>query len=101
MTQQLAAQIAIEGIFYSGVAFIIAVSLFWPWWKSQLGWTIIAKTVTLSLAVLPAMLMYWFGIGTPRWLMYVSILALWAIPPILAWRAIVLWRVQRHGLEHR
>ena len=96
----LAATIAIQGIFYSSIAFVAAVSMFWPWWRSQLGWSITAKTLALTIAVFPAMLMYWFGFHPPQWVSWVAVLALWLIPPILAWRAFVLWQVQRKG-THR
>ena len=101
MTEQLATKIAVEAIFYTSVGFVVAVSLVWPWWKSQLGWTIVAKTLALIIAVFPAMLTYWFGRQLPAWADWLSILALWAIPPILVWRAVVIWQMQRQGLEHR
>lgn len=100
MTQALAAQIAVEGTFYGAFAFIAAVSIFWPWWRSQLGWSIIAKSVAVALAVLPNMLFYWFGpavyIDAP-WIYWVAIGALLLVPPILAWRAAVIWRAQRRA----
>ena len=98
MTQQLAAEIAIQAIFYTSVLFVAAVSAFWPWWRSQLGVTIIAKTLCLTVAVFPAMLTYWSGYHPPHWVSYAAIYALWLIPPILVWRAVVLWQVQRRVL---
>ena len=102
MSQALAGTIAIQGIFYSAIGFVIAVSVFWPWWKSQLGWSIAAKSLALSLAVLPAMIRYWFGPGIyaeVRWLGWVAVAALWVIPPILAWRAVVIWHAQRKAKD--
>jgi hypothetical protein len=98
VTQELATRIAIEGIFYSAAGFVIAVSVFWPWWKSQLGWTVVAKSLALAVAVFPAMLAYWFGPGVYHrcpWLQWASIGAMWLIPPILVWRAVVIWHAQR------
>ena len=100
MTLATAQQWAIEAIFYSSVLFVAAVSTFWPWWKSQLGWSIIAKTAALTIAVVPAMLYYWLGHRPPGWLNWLSVAALWTIPLILAWRGWVLWQVQRKG-THR
>ena len=97
MTEQVAVQIAVEAIFYSSALFVAVVSLYFPWWRSQLGWTIIAKTLALAVAVFPAMLTYWLGVRVTGWLAWVSVAALWTIPPILAWRALVIWRVQRTG----
>jgi hypothetical protein len=92
-----ATQIGVEAVFYTALAFTAAVSCFWPWWKSQLGWTIVAKSLALAVATLPAMLFYWYSGRSPAWLDWVSVCALWSIPVILAWRAYVLWQVQRSG----
>ena len=102
MSQALAGQIAAEGIFYSAVGFVIAVSFFWPWWRSQLGWSIVAKSLALAAAVLPSMLVYWFGAGVYAdvpWLAWVAIGALWLVPPILAWRVAVIWHAQRRARD--
>ena len=98
MSEALATQIGIEAIFYASLLFVAAVSCFWAWWKSQLGWTITAKSLALAVATLPAMFYYWFHGQDPPWLRDVSTAALWAVPLILIWRAIVLWRVQRQGM---
>lgn len=95
---QAAFQYAIQAVFYAGLGFVAAVSTFWPWWQSQLGWTIAAKSVALSLAVSPGMLVIWFGrnhfTDSPA-LQWVSIVCLFLVPVILTWRAAVLWHVQR------
>lgn len=97
MTEALATKIGIETIFYCSIAFCLAVSLFWPWWQSRLGWTIVAKSMALAIATLPAMVFFWFGFQPPEWLRIASISGLWLVPPILAWRALELWLVQRRG----
>jgi hypothetical protein len=98
VSQQFAARITIEAIFYTSLGFTAAVSVFWPWWRSQLGWSIIAKSLALTVAVLPAMIAYWFGAAVYArnpWLGWLSIAAMATIPLILTWRAVVLWHVQR------
>lgn len=102
MTEAFAAHLAIGGVFWSALAFIAAVSFYWPWWKSQLGWSIAAKSFALSIAVFPAILTYWFGpeiYDDAPWLRWVTIAALWLIPPILAWRAWVIWQAQRKARD--
>ena len=100
MTLALAGKIAVESVFYSALLFVAVISAYWPWWKSQIGWSIVAKSLALALAILPAMIAYWFG---PRvyhevpWLGWVTVTALWLVPPILAWRAVVIWHVQRRA----
>lgn len=93
-------KIAVEAIFYSSLGFVAVVSLFWPWWKSQLGWTIAAKSLALGLAVFPAMLIYWFGhdvFTDSPWLKWASVTMLYLIPPILIWRAFILFRIQQRS----
>ena len=102
MSIALAGKIGVEGLFYAALGFVAVVSVFWPWWKSALGWSIIAKSLALGIAVLPAMLAYWFGMGVYQrapWLQWVAIGALWLVPPILAWRAVVIWQAQRHARD--
>lgn len=98
----VAGEIAVQGIFYSALGFVLVVSLYWPWWKSALGWSIVAKSLALALAVFPAMLVYWFGprvyVDAP-WLRWMAVAVLWLIPPILAWRAIIIWHAQRKARD--
>lgn len=102
MTLATAGKIAVESVFYSAILFIAVISAYWPWWKSQIGWSIVAKSIALALAILPAMLSYWFGRGVYReipWLGWVAVAALALIPPILAWRLVVIWHVQRKARD--
>ena len=100
MSQALAGQIAVEGIFYSALGFVIAVSFFWPWWKSALGWSIVAKSLALALAVFPAMLVYWLGPSArAAWLQWTALVALMTVPPILVWRLVVIWQAQRKARD--
>lgn len=101
MSLALAGEIAVQAIFFSAVGFVAVVSLFWPWWRSGLGWSICAKSLALAVAVFPAMLGYWFGHRLERivWLQWMVIAALWLIPPILAWRVVVIWQAQRKARE--
>ena len=102
MSHELAGHIAVGGIFWSAIGFVIAVSAFWPWWKTQLGWSITVNELALTVAVAPSILVYWFGpavyTGAP-WLFWVSIGALLTIPPAVAWRAAVIWHTQRKARD--
>lgn len=102
MSYTFAGHAAIQGVFYSALLFVLAVSTFWPWWKSQLGWSIVAKSIALAIAVFPAMLAYWFGpqvYTRALWLRWAAIGALWTIPLILAWRLAVIWQAQRKARD--
>ncbi len=97
MTLAVAGTIAVQGIFYASLIFIIGVSAFWPWWQSELGWSITAKSIALGLAVLPAQIAYWTGGKPSPGEQWAATILLWFVPPILIWRAWVLFKVQRRG----
>lgn len=101
--QALVSTIVIQVIFYSGLAAPAVMASFWVWWRSELGWSIVAKTLALSLALLPAMFLYWFGptaFTTSDALRWFSIVALAAVPVILWWRVWVIFKTQRKGARH-
>ena len=99
MSLQLAGQIVVEEIFYSSLGFVIAVSVFWPWWRSQLGWSICAKALAFGLAFTPAMVMYTFGAHAPTWMQWGAVCSAALVGPILAWRAWVIWHAQRKARD--
>lgn len=98
--QQLAGRVVVEAIFYVGLASIVAVSLFWRWWRDILGWSVIASTAALVIAVIPGMIRIWFGpavVTTHPWLTWVTIAALALDPVITAWRVWVLWILRQQA----
>ena len=104
VTQAAVASVAIQVIFYVNVAFIAGVSFVWPWWRDQLGWSIIAKTAALSVVLFPSMLYFWFGSNAftqAPWLSWFSTWALFLVPAALVWRFIVIFRIQRQGASHQ
>ena len=36
-------QVIIQVIFYSGLLAPAVMATFWPWWRSELGWSIVEK----------------------------------------------------------
>lgn len=100
MTRTDWATAAIQCVFYTSLAFVVLISLFWSWWKTQLGWTIALKSLAIAAAVFLEMLEVWFGPGFVRdhpGLETVSIVSLFCVPLILIWRLVVLYRIQRAG----
>jgi len=98
------ATVAIEVIFYASIAFIGAVSFVWPWWRDQLGWSIIAKTAALAIILLQPMLYLWLGpnaLTQAPWLSWFSTCALFLVPAALVWRFVVIFRIQRKGAAHQ
>lgn len=88
--------ILVQVTFWVCVVFIISTSIFWPWWKTDLGWTIILKTACLGAILLPPNLTLIFGINTTsffwRW---ESVATFAGIAMTIIWRGIVIWLLQR------
>lgn len=96
-------RIIIQVIFYSGIAAPAVLAAFWPWWRSELGWSIVAKTLALSLALLGSMLMYWLGpasVARSPVVQWFTLVMLAAVPVIIWWRVWVIWKTQRDGTRH-
>jgi ABC-type molybdate transport system permease subunit len=96
-------QIIIQVIFYSGIAEATALALFWKWWRSELGWSIVAMTLSLSLALLGIMLVYWFGpngVTRSPVVQWFTLVMLAAVPVITWWRVWVIYKAQRRGARH-
>lgn len=91
----------LQAIFYSCIAFVVITSFYWPWWKTALGWSLAAKTIALPLAIAPFMVSVYFGprLEESRWLQWAAAVGVLAVPPILVFRAIVIWWYQRHGRD--
>lgn len=98
MIIDIAGHIVLNATFWGCWVFVAVTSFYWPWWKTELGWSITVKSVAIALALVPAELRFWFPAyrETPP-LEWLSISAVGAVPLILAWRATVIWRYQRNG----
>lgn len=100
MNVQQAGEAVAQVTFWSCWAFAALSSVFWPWWKTQLGWSIMLKTIAIGLALLPSELMIWLGrayVARQAWLQWFTVGAVAVIPLILAWRLIVIYRYQRNS----
>ena len=90
--------IVTQVVFWVSVGFVLGVSTFWPWWKNDLGWTIIIKTACITGILVPFILHLYFGINEStlfwRWttLVLFSMIAI-----VMAWRFTVLWVIQRYS----
>jgi hypothetical protein len=96
-------QIILQVIFYSGIAAPAVLALFWKWWRSELGWSITAKMLALSMALFGTMLMFWFGpSGVTRSpvVQWFTLVALAAVPCIIWWRVWVVYKTQRDSIRH-
>ncbi len=87
-------------VFWESALFCISVSFFWPWWKQDLGWTIVLKTAAIGLILLPFNLHVWFPGTFPIYSLpweWVRTVAFASVGVILLWRFIVIYVIQRYS----
>jgi hypothetical protein len=83
-------------------AFPLIVSRFWPWWEDDLGVNLVMMDASVAIAAFPAFLHYILNapinaIGYQ----YLRNIALTAVPCIVIWRMIIIYRTQREGARER
>ncbi len=101
--EMVAGTVAIQAIFYSGLAAPAVMALFWRWYRTRLGWSVAAKTIALSLALVPAMIKYWLGPAAfvrSDAVTWFTITMLYVVPAVVWWRVYEIYRVQRRGGPH-
>ena len=93
------AEYAVWFAFLASALFPAVTSAFWPWWKTTWGWNIVTLDLGVALALLPSWLSITFGLRVTAnypfaWLTVISVFAVGAV---VTWRAVLIWRAQRHG----
>lgn len=91
------AHIAIGAAFWTCALWPAMVRLFWPWNRHEWGWNMVIKTELVAAALLSSILKIEFGITSGLTLLWTTVLAVSAIPLVLAWRTLIIWRTQRDG----
>jgi hypothetical protein len=70
---------------------------FWPWYRSSWGWNLVVFDLVIGIAVLPAWLHRVLGLNPETlYFEWIEVIALWAVPISIVWRALLIWRVQRN-----
>jgi len=89
--------LSLHATFWTALAFCAGVSVFWPWWKTDLGWTIVLKTLCLAIILLPYELRTLFHVDNgATGFQWMATIAFAAIPLIIAWRFAVILAIQRY-----
>ena len=91
---------AIGVAFWACLLWPAVTAAFWPWWQNQWGWNMVIKTEMIAAALLASALRMEFGVTSRYALLWVTVLAITAIPLVLAWRTWIIWCSQRDGAEH-
>lgn len=86
--------------FWISVAFIPVVSLFWKWWQTGFGTSLVALEALIALALFPEALERMFGVNaqTTGFQWFFALLLL-MIGGAILWRGWVLWKIQRNGID--
>lgn len=87
--------------FWVAFAFPLAVSLFWPWWRSTWGVNIITLEGCIWLSLLPAPLHAIFGVPYTTFLLWFQVAAVAAAGLVVIWRGILIYLTQRAGARRR
>ena len=68
---------------------------YWPWWKNEFGWNVIAFDFTVSVALFPAILHRVFGVNVTSYIFgWTEAVSIWLIPATILWRAVAIWHTQ-------
>lgn len=72
-----------------------------PWWVDTIGTTLVLKDIALLGILVPSSLNVLFpGFISPLAEGWIDLITLGAISVIMAWRAVVWWRIKKPTLEH-
>jgi hypothetical protein len=87
--------------FWAAFLFPVVTAFYWPWWRHPWGWTIVGLDFAIALALLGGILVIEFGMvpgSTPGHVFsWIEAIALWLIPVIIVWRAVLTFITQRQG----
>jgi hypothetical protein len=82
--------------FCASVAFVVGYTFIAPWWRYEVGRTMAALDIGISLTLFPSVLHHWFGVAvnTPFFAWYQD-MSLLLVAGIALWRLWVVFRVQQ------
>lgn len=91
---------ALNASFWMAVGFIATTWTVWPWWKSSWGINIISLEGAISLALLPGILGYDFGVRFSQTAAgWVDVLSLGLVAFIIGWRGYLVVAAQLRGIR--
>lgn len=84
--------------FYVALLFPFVVRFIWDWLQSDWGWNVIMFDLAIAAALLPAWLYKTFGVNPAAvYFIWLDAVAIWSIPVNIAWRLVIIYKIQRHG----
>lgn len=97
MTVTLTGEIVLRVTFWICLLYP-AISVYWPWWKSAIGVTVMTEAVAFALLLLPGQLHFVFGldITAPGWEWF-AVACFAVLPVTLVWRAAAIYLAQKRG----
>jgi hypothetical protein len=91
--------IASVATFWISFLFTPAVSLIWPWWRSDWGWNIVLLESCVWVSLAPAPLHVMFGVPYGPFLAWFQVAAVFGTGAVILWRAFMIWRTQAVGRD--
>jgi hypothetical protein len=81
------------------LAWILQYSWYQPWWKDPIGRTFVYIDVLLLLVFVPLLISAWWHltISVTVWLSWLLVVAILAVPVVLAWRMVVWRNIRKAG----
>lgn len=84
-------------VFCSFIICTVATSLFWPWWKSDMGWTVVLEASCIVVLLFPSILglALHVNVDTTFWQWW-ALVSFFLVGTIAWWRLLVIWVIQRY-----
>ncbi|HEY6278719.1 MAG TPA: hypothetical protein VIX86_20595 [Streptosporangiaceae bacterium] len=85
--------------FASICLFIAVYTYLAPWWRNEIGRTLVVKDVILALLLLPSVLSLFLDLNrfTSRVVAWVDVVLFAAMTPVMVWRTVVFARIRRRA----
>lgn len=90
----------IYAAFIIPLLFPVAIAYIWPWWKDELGWTMVLVDLLLSAALLPSFLHRALGVPINTYVFqWIVVISVGLIPIVIIWRTIVVFKTQKQAVR--
>lgn len=84
------------------IAFVFQYTFTSPWWKDQVGITIVIKDACLLGILVPASINYvWPGTISATTMLWLDLIVVWTATASMIWRCVVWFHIRRPWPFHR
>ena len=86
----LSYHVAIPATFAAAVLFIVTYTFLAPWWRNQIGITLVALDAIIAVVTLPGTLSLLFHVTAGAWYTWFALGAFTLTPAVIGWRTWIL-----------